>query len=96
LASAQREQIHQQYLSPVEHQALHQGLNSGYGSGLGGYQTSSPMNLPYGSGYGAGYGAAMPNYSNRLGLQPLGLGRSRSRCGGAQHSQPYSAGYRAW
>jgi hypothetical protein len=51
-SSYQREQIHQRYLTPAEHQALHRGLNNGYGGLNNGYGSRSVLpsrTYPYGS-----------------------------------------------
>jgi hypothetical protein len=87
-SESQREQIHEQFLSPVEHDALHRGMNTSYGSSYSSY----PPSLPYGSGfgtstgYGAGYGTSMypSNYGygvSNFNSNAYTYGRTRINCG---------------
>lgn len=102
----QREQIHQQYLNPVEHNALHRGMNYGAVPAQPNYQYSpafgrQPMRAPrsYGATYGnewdgGGFNRAIPGFQE---YPAFGTGCSRQRASeyGQQGSFPRFNG-RGW
>lgn len=97
--TAQRERIHEQYLSPVEHNSLHRGMNYGVAPIRQDYQYPPTFNYqpsyapqPYGATYGNGWnggGFSRPN----SGFQAYpsfgtGCGRQRTPGYGGQGSFP--------
>ena len=102
--TAQREQIHQQYLTPSEHRSVHSGGNYGstfqqpayrpqssyYGSNYGqsNYGNSGYGNLNYGSTVYGNSGSWNGGYQSQY--QPMPSYSSGSGCG---NSGNYSGGY---
>ena len=96
--TAQREQIHQQYLTPSEHRAVHSGGNNGSTYRQPAYR---PQSNYHGPGYGnSGYGNL--NYGNsgswNGGYQPQYLSRpsysSGSGCGSSGYSSQFGGHFR--
>lgn len=101
--TAQREQIHQQYLSPVEHNALHRGLNNGAAPVQPTYRQPSynyqPNYYPqsYGSTYDNSWNGSVYSRPN-TGYQTYpsmgsGCGRQRSTSYGASGQFQHLGGY---
>jgi hypothetical protein len=101
--TAQREQIHQQYLSPVEHDALHRGMNYGAAQVQPNYRQPNHNYQPrfqpqsYGSTYGNswnGGGYVRPNtgYQSYPSMG-TGCGRQRSTGYGGSGQFQHFGGY---
>lgn len=95
--TAQREQIHQQYLSPVEHDALHRGMNYGAAPMQPNYRQPNYNYQPrfqspsHGSYYGNGWGGgsySRPNTSYQS-YPSMGTGCSRQRSTGFGQFQQF-------
>jgi hypothetical protein len=90
--NTQREQIHQQFLTPAEHNALHSGMNAGYGTGLSTY----PYGTTYGSTYGS-YGVGTGMYPSSSLYSPYNYNRTRVNCSNTmQYQTPLSNSWRRW
>ncbi len=101
--TAQREQIHQQYLSPVEHDALHRGMNYGTAPVQPNFRQPSYsyqpgfQSQPYGSNYGnswngGGYSRLNAGYQSYQSMG-TGCGRQRSSGYGVSNQFQHFGGY---
>ncbi len=90
--SAQREQMHQQYLSPVEHQALHRGLGDRPSYQQPAYRPAvNHYTPPRSYGGNSGFGLSISTGNGNFGYSNNGYGNSgygNSGYGNQYQSQP--------
>jgi hypothetical protein len=85
--TAQRERMHQQYLTPVEHQALHRGLGDSHSYRQPAYRPAVNNYVPSRSyGGNSGFGFSVSTGNGSFGYSNRGYGNSGS--GNQYLSQP--------